>query len=342
MALQHHSHVHLPLCPFALLLLKAHRVLILNVNIFKIRHYAQHRYTADALQHPSTLVEEAHVASELVDDDAFYEFPVLGCLQHNAAIDRGKDTATINVAHQNHIGMGMSGHRKIHQISISQIDFSNAAGALHHDGIVAGRKTIEGRAYLGTEINRASSSTRTSAPPPIVIGIAVPYWPATEHHLRGVVALGLQQQRVHVRMTGNAGGLGLHSLSTTYLQPFRCGVGVQCHVLRLERCRRVAVLLEDAAQSCRDNALANIAASACQHHGVQSILHVPRHLRKGFPYPVCSSTSVYSWQRCSPVGILAFARGFLWHRRPVHRWVGLFLKTGYSGTHDHETLFLPT
>ncbi len=55
-----------------------------------------------------------------------------------------------------------------------------------------------------------------------------------QHHLRGVVALRLEQQRVHVGVARNAGGLGLNGLGTAYLQAIGRGIGVECHVLCLE------------------------------------------------------------------------------------------------------------
>ena len=73
-------------------------------------------------------------------------------------------------------------------------------------------------------------------------------------------------------MTGYAGSLGLHGLGTAYLQAFRCGVAVERHVLGLEGGGVVAVLTEDAAQGCGDDALANVAARTGQHHGMQFLI----------------------------------------------------------------------
>ena len=69
-------------------------------------------------------------------------------------------------------------------------------------------------------------------------------------------------------MTSDARCLSLNSLRTPDLQSLRCGIRVQCHVLRLEGCRLVTILTEDATEGCCDDALAHIAACACEHQRV--------------------------------------------------------------------------
>ena len=90
-----------------------------------------------------------------------------------------------------------------------------------------------------------------------------------EDDLRGVVAVGLQEQGIHVRMAGNAGSLSLYGLGAANLQTLRGGVAVQRHVLCLEGRRLIAVLQEDATQGRSNDALANVAACACQHDGMK-------------------------------------------------------------------------
>ena len=97
---------------------------------------------------------------------------------------------------------------------------------------------------------------------------------AVQNDLRRVVALWLQEQRVHVRMTRNACCLGLNSLCTANLEAVGCGIGVERHVLRLEGGRLVAVLPENAAEGSSHHALAHIAARSGQHHRMQSLIHI--------------------------------------------------------------------
>ena len=83
-----------------------------------------------------------------------------------------------------------------------------------------------------------------------------------------MVGTGLEQQWVHVRVAGDTGGFGLHSLSTAYLQALGGGVAVQSHILRLEGCGAIAVLSENAAKGSGHDALAYVTAGASEHDGV--------------------------------------------------------------------------
>ena len=88
-----------------------------------------------------------------------------------------------------------------------------------------------------------------------------------------MVALGLEQQGVHIRMTGNAGRLGLHCLGPSDLQPFRSSKRVEGHILGLEGGGGVSVLQEDAAQGCGEDTLAHVAAGSGKHHGMEPLCH---------------------------------------------------------------------
>ena len=214
--LQHHdSNVHLPSTDTDRLTGQSHTVLLLDVYVFIIRYDTQDRHAAELLQHPSSLIEELHVAAELIDDNALDEPTVFWCLQHHTAIDGGEDATTVDVAYQNDVGFGMAGHRHVYQVGVAQIDFRDAARPLHHDGIELRRQTVVGRTDLCTKVNIRDASA------PIIIRIAVTDRLAVQHHLTGVVTLRLQQQRVHVRVTGDARSLSLHSLRASYLQSVR-------------------------------------------------------------------------------------------------------------------------
>ena len=92
---------------------------------------------------------------------------------------------------------------------------------------------------------------------------------AIQYHLGSMIALRLQQQRVHIRMTGDACSLSLNSLSPSDLQSLWCRIAVQRHILRLKGSWLVAILLEDTTEGCSNNALADIAACSCKHNGMK-------------------------------------------------------------------------
>ena len=189
-------------------------------------------------------------------------------MEGNAAIDGGKDTATINIAHENHIGLSVLRHGEIHEIGIPEIDFRDAPRSFEHNGIIVSRQTIERLTHLLTEVYMLQGFG-SFIPTPIIIGITRTDRLAVEHHLRRMVTLGFQQQGIHIRMTGNACCLCLNCLSPADLQSLRRGVRVQRHVLGLEGGWMIAILQEDATEGCGKDTLANIAAGSGKHHGME-------------------------------------------------------------------------
>ena len=261
-----HDNGHIDLATLGLhrLLSQRHTVLLLDIDILVVWDDTQHGNSADVLQHFAAFVKQAHIAAKLVDDNALDKLSVLESLQGDTAINRSEYPTPVNVAHQDDIGMGMTGHGQVHQVGVPQVDLRNAASSLHHDGIVTCCQALKGIAHLTAviDVRRASS--------PVIIGILVADGLAVQDDLRSVVALGLQQQRVHIGVARDSSGLGLNGLGAPDFKAFGRRIGVQRHVLGLERCRAVTVLLEDAAQGCRDNALAHVATCPSQHHRVQS------------------------------------------------------------------------
>ena len=149
---QHHCHVDAALLHLPRLAREGHAVLLLDADVVEIGHHAEHGHAADVLQHAAPLVEEAQVAPELVDDDAPDEPAVVGRLEGDAAIDGGEHAATVDVAHEYDVGSCVAGHREVHQVGVAEIEFGDAAGALHHDGIVARGQAVEGGAHLAAEV----------------------------------------------------------------------------------------------------------------------------------------------------------------------------------------------
>ena len=84
-----------------------------------------------------------------------------------------------------------------------------------------------------------------------------------------MVGLGLQQYRIHVRMTRHTSSLCLHSLGPANLKSIRSGIGVERHVLRLERSRMIAILTEYATEGSGYDALTHIAACTNKHDRMQ-------------------------------------------------------------------------
>ena len=201
MSQQHHSNIHLTLSQLTTFLLQCYTIFLIDIDIFIIRYHAQDWHTTNIFEHLASLVEKTHIATKLIDNDAFDELSVLGALQHDATIDGSKHAPSVDIAHQNDICLCMSRHRHIHQIAIFQIDFCDTASTLHHNGIIAFGQTIKSIADLPTEIIIAQRNRPYCAFPsllggvrgrlPIVVGILVADGFAVQNYLRSMIALGL-------------------------------------------------------------------------------------------------------------------------------------------------------
>ena len=84
------------------------------MDIFIIRYDTQDRNATKVFQHLASLLKEAHIPTELIDDDALDELAVFWGLQGDAAIDGGKYAPSVDIAHQDDISLSVAGHRHIH------------------------------------------------------------------------------------------------------------------------------------------------------------------------------------------------------------------------------------
>ena len=115
---------------------KCHRVFLFDIDLLIIRYDTDHRNTAKLFQHLDTGLEKPYVTTELIDKNAFDAFPFIRAEQHHRTIHTGKDPAPVNVSHKDYISSRMNGHRQIHQVGITQIDFGDASGTFQHYRII--------------------------------------------------------------------------------------------------------------------------------------------------------------------------------------------------------------
>ncbi len=78
-----------------------------------------------------------------------------------------------------------------------------------------------------------------------------------------------QQQRVHIRVGCQSAGFCLDGLCTSYFASLRCRIGIQGHVLSLERCRGITVLPENPAESGVNDAFSRIRTGTDKHDRFQ-------------------------------------------------------------------------
>ena len=89
---------------------------------------------------------------------------------------------------------------------------------------------------------------------------------SVDDDLTAHVGGGLEQDGIHAGVRLDPGGLCLHYLRPAHLAAVLGDEGVQRHVLALERCHAVAVLLQNAAESRRQQALSRIGHGPLNHN----------------------------------------------------------------------------
>ena len=108
----------------------------------------------------------------------------------------------------------------------------------------------------------------------VVAGGLVSDGASVQDDLRREVVRRLEQDGIHVGMRRDAARFGLHDLCPPHLASFGRGVGVERHILCLERCRMMAVLTENAAESRVDDAFACVGTGADEHNRFERLRHV--------------------------------------------------------------------
>ena len=155
---------------------KGKGVFFFDIYFLIIRNNPYHRNAAKFFEHLDAGLEQADIATELIDKNTLNAFTLVRAKQQQRTVDTGKDTAPVDVSHKDNICSGMQGHRKIYQISVPQVYFGNASGTFHHHRIVAGRQTV----VCGTDF---ATQFITAFGTEIIVGITVTDGTAVEHNL---------------------------------------------------------------------------------------------------------------------------------------------------------------
>ena len=145
----------------------------------------------------------------------------------------------------------------------AQIGFAAGAGAFRDDQIEValeiGDRFLHRGEAAGVELRREKIILRGD----IRDGVAV------DEELRGVVGLGLHQQRVHVHDGAFSCGAGLHGGGAADLLAFVGDEGVERHVLGFERGDAEPATCEQAAEAGDQHGFADVRAGAEDHDGLE-------------------------------------------------------------------------
>ncbi len=160
--------------------------------------------------------------------------------------------------------VGGAGEAEVGDVAGAQVDLGGRARALDEDEIGFGAEPAEavehGRHELRLPVLELARLGRA-------------HDAALHHDLRADVALGFQQDRVHVHGRRHAGGAGLQRLGPADLAAIGGHGGIVRHVLRLERAHAQAAAFEDAQQSGDEQRLADVGPGAGQHERARGHLN---------------------------------------------------------------------
>ena len=126
-------------------------VLLIQID-GRIRQNTEDRDSGQVLQHAQTALQNGHISTEFVDDNALDSPALLRFQQGNCAIQRGKYATTVDIAHQNYRRVGEVCHAHVDNIHGFQIDFRRTAGALQHNDVIFCSQRIIGTDDLGDHL----------------------------------------------------------------------------------------------------------------------------------------------------------------------------------------------
>ena len=231
------------------------------------RNHAQARDADPPLDHFDARSEQGQVAAKLVDGEAADARAVFGVEQCQRAGERSEHAAAIDIAHQQALGIGRMGHAHVDDVVLAQIDFRWRAGAFEQHQIVGLGQFPVAFEHLGEEVFDAA---------PMIVECADLSPDAAQHHdLRGGVAAGLDEHRVHFGRRNGAAGFRLQGLGAADLAAVGRGGGIERHVLGLEGGDAPAGVGEDSAQTGGHQRLAHVRGGSQHHQGARAHSAVP-------------------------------------------------------------------
>ena len=240
-------------------------VFILDVHM----QHGQHPDDGDArlgFQHIQAGLEDADVAAEFIDDDAFDHGAFFRVEEHDRAVHGREDAAAVNIGHEQDGRLGHAGHAHVDDILVLQVDFRRAAGAFNDNDVVLGAQGVKGFLDIRDEILFI---------PVIFHGGHRADGFSVDDDLGPTVAGRLQQDRIHAYVRLDAGRFGLHDLGPPHLRPLDGNEGIQRHILRFKGCHLISRLMQDTAQPRRDEALARIGHRSLHHDCFSHFVYPP-------------------------------------------------------------------
>ena len=125
-------------------------VLVVHIHV-QHGDNSQHRLAGKPLQLPQAGAEDIHIPPEFVDNQALDPRLLVRLQQLHRAVEGGEHAPPVDVAAQEHRGVGPAGHAHVHDVVLPQVDLRRAARPLDDDNVVLRRQGLVGRHHLGDE-----------------------------------------------------------------------------------------------------------------------------------------------------------------------------------------------
>ena len=224
----------------------------------QIGNHAQHRPGCPFFQEAVRIIKQTRIAPESIHNKPDQQIPLPGQHDLHMADKRGIDSAPVNIAHQQNRGLSIPGHAHVDNIMTFQINLTRTAGSFQHQTVKISRKQV---------ITPADLLPGQLLVFDVIQHLHIPHRPALDNHLAAHVGTGFEQDGVHPYLRIQPTGLGLHYLGPSHLAAVPGHIGVQGHILGLERCHPDPVLQQYPTETGNQNAFAHIGSRALEHQG---------------------------------------------------------------------------
>ena len=201
------------------------------------------------------------VAADIVQYDPLDALPVLLRDQLYGPQRIGVGASPLDVDHQEDHSIGDLGRPHVSDVLLVDVDLRRGASALHDDVVVPLLHEVD---MLLDDLDPGTGDELLVVLLHPVVGEGLP----ADDHLGDVVALRLQKYRIHVSVwCRKTGRLGLENLYHGDLRTAPGHLGVQAHVLGLERSHQKASPVKHATHRGHGDGLARIGSGSDDHHG---------------------------------------------------------------------------
>ena len=213
------------------------------------------------LQHSKPRLQDLHVPTEFIDDNAFDPGAFLLRQQHDGSQQRGEHAPKVDVAHQQHRRVRRLRHGHIHNIPVPQVDLRRTARAFNDYAVYRIFQPV---------IRFSNLSAKLGLVLLIFHGGHAADGSSVHDDLRPAVAGGLEQHGIHAHVRFQPGGLRLHGLCPADFRAVPRHEGIQRHVLRLKGRDTPAVLLQNAQQRRAKHALSHRRGRSLHHQALST------------------------------------------------------------------------